>query len=156
MTMVVWRQWRWTRPPPPQQPQQLRELSNNKNDTISFLGSKNTGPTGTYYAVLPSIYLFSWLLTTRFKTLIFFSWQYSYFYVCRLEDLVAHEDIISIITNLIDSDQLPHLLLYGPPGTGTLVLMRLCVSLFSISLNLRSFVFIFIPLFLELFFLFYR
>mmetsp|Transcript_12551 Transcript_12551/g.18051 ORF Transcript_12551/g.18051 Transcript_12551/m.18051 type:complete len:350 (+) Transcript_12551:72-1121(+) len=36
----------------------------------------------------------------------------------RLEDLVAHEDIVSILTNLIDSDQLPHLLLYGPPGTG--------------------------------------
>lgn len=36
----------------------------------------------------------------------------------RLEDLVAHEDIISILTNLIDNDNLPHLLLYGPPGTG--------------------------------------
>ena len=36
----------------------------------------------------------------------------------RLEDLVAHEDIVNIITNLIDSDNLPHLLLYGPPGTG--------------------------------------
>lgn len=36
----------------------------------------------------------------------------------RLEDLVAHEQIINIITNLIDSDNLPHLLLYGPPGTG--------------------------------------
>mmetsp|Transcript_16590 Transcript_16590/g.23069 ORF Transcript_16590/g.23069 Transcript_16590/m.23069 type:complete len:350 (-) Transcript_16590:79-1128(-) len=36
----------------------------------------------------------------------------------RLEDLVAHDDIISILTNLIDSDNLPHLLLYGPPGTG--------------------------------------
>lgn len=36
----------------------------------------------------------------------------------RLEDLVAHENIINIITNLIDSDNLPHLLLYGPPGTG--------------------------------------
>ena len=36
----------------------------------------------------------------------------------RLEDLVAHEDIINIITKLIDSDNLPHLLLYGPPGTG--------------------------------------
>lgn len=35
-----------------------------------------------------------------------------------LADLVAHEDIISIITNLIDNDNLPHLLLYGPPGTG--------------------------------------
>jgi replication factor C subunit 3/5 len=38
--------------------------------------------------------------------------------VVRLEDLVAHEDIISVITNLIDSDNVPHLLLYGPPGTG--------------------------------------
>jgi hypothetical protein len=37
---------------------------------------------------------------------------------CRLEDLVAHEDIINILTNLIDNDNLPHLLLYGPPGTG--------------------------------------
>jgi len=36
----------------------------------------------------------------------------------RLEDLVAHEDIVSILTKLIDSDNLPHLLLYGPPGTG--------------------------------------
>jgi len=36
----------------------------------------------------------------------------------RLEDLVAHQDIISIIQNLIDNDNLPHLLLYGPPGTG--------------------------------------
>ena len=31
---------------------------------------------------------------------------------------MAHEDIISILTKLIDSDNLPHLLLYGPPGTG--------------------------------------
>ena len=31
---------------------------------------------------------------------------------------MAHENIIKIITNLIDSDNLPHLLLYGPPGTG--------------------------------------
>ena len=31
---------------------------------------------------------------------------------------MAHEDIVSILTRLIDSDNLPHLLLYGPPGTG--------------------------------------
>jgi replication factor C subunit 3/5 len=31
---------------------------------------------------------------------------------------VAHEDIVQILTKLIDSDNLPHLLLYGPPGTG--------------------------------------
>jgi len=36
----------------------------------------------------------------------------------KLEDLVAHEDIVAILTRLIDSDNLPHLLLYGPPGTG--------------------------------------
>jgi len=40
-------------------------------------------------------------------------------WICRsLEDLVAHEDIVSILTKLIDNDNLPHLLLYGPPGTG--------------------------------------
>ncbi|CAB9516581.1 factor C small subunit [Seminavis robusta] len=36
----------------------------------------------------------------------------------KLDDLVAHDDIIQIIKNLIEQDQLPHLLLYGPPGTG--------------------------------------
>jgi replication factor C subunit 3/5 len=36
----------------------------------------------------------------------------------RLEDLVAQDDIVSVLTNLIDSNNLPHLLLYGPPGTG--------------------------------------
>jgi hypothetical protein len=35
----------------------------------------------------------------------------------RLEDLVAQDDIVTILTNLIDHDNLPHLLLYGPPGT---------------------------------------
>eukprot|EP00542_Grammatophora_oceanica_P009945 CAMPEP_0194044086 /NCGR_PEP_ID=MMETSP0009_2-20130614/15610_1 /TAXON_ID=210454 /ORGANISM="Grammatophora oceanica, Strain CCMP 410" /LENGTH=347 /DNA_ID=CAMNT_0038688511 /DNA_START=48 /DNA_END=1091 /DNA_ORIENTATION=- len=35
-----------------------------------------------------------------------------------LDELVAHEDIISILTNLIETDNLPHLLFYGPPGTG--------------------------------------
>lgn len=35
-----------------------------------------------------------------------------------LEDLVAHEEIISVLTRLIDNNQLPHLLFYGPPGTG--------------------------------------
>lgn len=36
----------------------------------------------------------------------------------RLEDLVAHTEIVKILTRLVDSDSLPHLLLYGPPGTG--------------------------------------
>ena len=36
----------------------------------------------------------------------------------KLDDLVAHEEIISTITRLVDNGKLPHLLLYGPPGTG--------------------------------------
>ena len=35
-----------------------------------------------------------------------------------MDDLVSHEDIIGTITRLIDSGKLPHLLLYGPAGTG--------------------------------------
>jgi len=35
-----------------------------------------------------------------------------------MAELVSHEDIISTITRLIDSGKLPHLLLYGPAGTG--------------------------------------
>jgi hypothetical protein len=59
----------------------------------------------------------------------------------RLEDLVAHDDIISIITKLIDSDNLPHLLFYGPPGTGKVQLTDLQYSraiqdcYISLSLN---------------------
>lgn len=47
-------------------------------------------------------------------------------WLCRLEDLVAHEDIINILTNLIDNDNLPHLLLYGPPGTGKVWKISVC------------------------------
>jgi hypothetical protein len=39
----------------------------------------------------------------------------------RLEDLVAQDDIISVLTNLIDSDNLPHLLLYGPVRSAALL-----------------------------------
>lgn len=51
-----------------------------------------------------------------FPNVLIHSHHYSLCY--RLEDLVAHEDIINIITKLIDNDNLPHLLLYGPAGTG--------------------------------------
>ena len=52
----------------------------------------------------------------------------------KLEDLVAHEDIISIITRLIDNDNLPHLLLYGPPGTGKVrCLSLLLMSVFALT-----------------------
>ena len=51
----------------------------------------------------------------------------------KLEDLVAHEDIVSILTRLIDSDNLPHLLLYGPPGTGKV--REVIDSMISTSVN---------------------
>lgn len=35
-----------------------------------------------------------------------------------LDELIAHEDIIKILNQLIESNRLPHLLFYGPPGTG--------------------------------------
>ena len=35
-----------------------------------------------------------------------------------LDQLIAHEDIIKILNQLIESNRLPHLLFYGPPGTG--------------------------------------
>jgi replication factor C subunit 3/5 len=35
-----------------------------------------------------------------------------------MDELIAHEEIISIISRLIESGKLPHLLFYGPPGTG--------------------------------------
>lgn len=35
-----------------------------------------------------------------------------------LDDLIAHQEIISTLNRLIDAQKLPHLLFYGPPGTG--------------------------------------
>lgn len=35
-----------------------------------------------------------------------------------MDQLVAHEEIISTINALISANKLPHLLFYGPPGTG--------------------------------------
>lgn len=52
----------------------------------------------------------------------------------KLEDLVAHEDIVSILTRLIDSDNLPHLLLYGPPGTGKVIYILIDYML-SVQMN---------------------
>ena len=33
-----------------------------------------------------------------------------------LQDLIAHDEIISILNKLIESNKLPHLLFHGPPG----------------------------------------
>jgi replication-associated recombination protein RarA len=38
-----------------------------------------------------------------------------------LTELIAHEEIIQILNKLIESNKLPHLLFYGPPGTGSLI-----------------------------------
>merc|ERR1719162_2509364 len=35
-----------------------------------------------------------------------------------LQELVAHEDIIRMIERMMEKNQLPHMLLHGPPGTG--------------------------------------
>lgn len=43
----------------------------------------------------------------------------------NLQELIAHEDIIQILNQLIENNKLPHLLFYGPPGTGTEVV---CVT----------------------------
>eukprot|EP01084_Bolivina_argentea_P178784 309023_1 len=53
-----------------------------------------------------------------------------------LEDLVAHEDIISILTKFIDTNRLPHLLFYGPPGTGKTSTILACARrLYGSSMN---------------------
>ena len=36
----------------------------------------------------------------------------------ELDEILAHEEIISTIRTLIKENKLPHLLFYGPPGTG--------------------------------------
>lgn len=35
-----------------------------------------------------------------------------------LEELIAQDDIVTILNQLIDNQKLPHLLFHGPPGTG--------------------------------------
>eukprot|EP00301_Raphidiophrys_heterophryoidea_P016917 c26626_g1_i1.p1 GENE.c26626_g1_i1~~c26626_g1_i1.p1 ORF type:complete len:341 (-),score=74.54 c26626_g1_i1:13-990(-) len=51
-----------------------------------------------------------------------------------LSDLISHQDILSTIGRLIDSNRLPHLLLHGPPGTGkTSTILAMARSLFGKS-----------------------
>lgn len=46
----------------------------------------------------------------------------------KLDDLIAHEDIICTITRFIKEDRLPHLLFYGPPGTGKTSTILACAK----------------------------
>ena len=43
-----------------------------------------------------------------------------------LDSVVAHEDILSTLRHLMNSGNMPHLLLYGPPGTGKTTTVKAC------------------------------
>ncbi|KAG8195094.1 hypothetical protein JTE90_013572 [Oedothorax gibbosus] len=46
----------------------------------------------------------------------------------KLDDLIAHEDIIRTINKFMKEDKLPHLLFYGPPGTGKTSTILACAK----------------------------
>lgn len=46
----------------------------------------------------------------------------------KLDELIAHEDIIRTINRFINEDKLPHLLFYGPPGTGKTSTILACAK----------------------------
>jgi replication factor C subunit 3/5 len=53
-----------------------------------------------------------------------------------MDELIAHEEIISIISRLIESGKLPHLLFYGPPGTGkTSTILAAARSMYGAKTN---------------------
>lgn len=45
-----------------------------------------------------------------------------------LDDVVAQENVISTLHRLMDSGNMPHLLLYGPPGTGKTTTIKACAA----------------------------
>lgn len=45
-----------------------------------------------------------------------------------LDDVVAQESVISTMRRLMDSGNMPHLLLYGPPGTGKTTTIKACAA----------------------------
>ena len=50
----------------------------------------------------------------------------------KLSEIVSQEESISILTNTLKTGELPHLLLYGSPGTGkTSSILALCNELFG-------------------------
>jgi replication factor C subunit 2/4 len=50
----------------------------------------------------------------------------------RISDLVHHENIIQMLNKILETGDMPHLLLYGPPGTGkTSSILSLGMELFG-------------------------
>lgn len=45
-----------------------------------------------------------------------------------LQEVVAHENVVGTLQRLMDSGNMPHLLLYGPPGTGKTTTVRACAA----------------------------
>jgi replication factor C subunit 3/5 len=55
-----------------------------------------------------------------------------------LSDVVAHEDIINTLRRLMSSNSLPHLLLYGSPGTGKTSTIQACCRELYGNKNLKT------------------
>jgi replication factor C subunit 3/5 len=54
----------------------------------------------------------------------------------NLDELIAHEEIISTLNKLIESNRIPHLLFHGPPGTGkTSTIIACAKKMFGTSYN---------------------
>jgi replication factor C subunit 3/5 len=56
-----------------------------------------------------------------------------------LEDIIDHKEKVDTLKGLIDSDQLPHLLFSGPPGTGKTSLI-LSLSRYMYGVNYRKYI----------------
>lgn len=57
-----------------------------------------------------------------------------------LNDLISHEDIISTIRKFIDQNQMPHLLFYGPAGTGKTSTILACAKQLYTPIQFQSMV----------------
>ena len=47
---------------------------------------------------------------------------------CDFNDISSHKSIISTLKNLISCNRLPHLLFYGPPGSGKTSAIICCAN----------------------------
>jgi replication-associated recombination protein RarA len=48
-----------------------------------------------------------------------------------LSDLISHEEIIGTIKNFIEKNQMPHLLFYGPAGTGEFIMQTVTLNIIT-------------------------